>query len=168
MMRRGLIIAAFVALVAVAVAGWVRKPAPAFAQTPYPYTQTAYNQTAAQTPYPYSQSAYNQTAPGVWDAQAMPAGYANPCGPAVTPAYYYPSQAPAYRSVVYRRYTPTRRVVRNRPFSHSAAIVAGSAGVGAAIGALAGGGKGAGIGALSGGAAGFIYDRLTHRRVSYQ
>ncbi len=166
MMRRGLIIAAFVALVAVAVAGWVRKPAPAFAQTPY---QSAYNQTSA-TPYPYGQSAYNQAAPGVWDAQAMQAGYANPCGPAVTPAYYYPSQAPAYRSVVYRRYTPTstRRVVRNRPFSHSAAIVAGSAGVGAAIGALAGGGKGAGIGALSGGAAGFIYDRLTHRRVSYQ
>ena len=42
------------------------------------------------------------------------------------------------------------------------AIVAGSAGVGAAIGAIAGGGKGAGIGALAGGAGGFIYDRLTH------
>ena len=44
----------------------------------------------------------------------------------------------------------------------SAAIVAGSAGAGAAIGALAGGGKGAGIGALAGGTGGFIYDRLTH------
>ncbi len=44
----------------------------------------------------------------------------------------------------------------------SALIVAGSAGTGAAIGAIAGGGKGAGIGALSGGAAGFIYDRMTH------
>jgi hypothetical protein len=44
----------------------------------------------------------------------------------------------------------------------SVAIVAGSAGAGAAIGALAGGGKGAGIGALAGGGAGFIYDRLTH------
>jgi hypothetical protein len=43
----------------------------------------------------------------------------------------------------------------------SAAIVGGSAGVGAAIGALAGGGRGAGIGALAGGAGGFIYDRLT-------
>jgi hypothetical protein len=41
------------------------------------------------------------------------------------------------------------------------AIVAGSAGVGAAIGGIAGGGKGAGIGALAGGAGGFIYDRLT-------
>jgi hypothetical protein len=41
------------------------------------------------------------------------------------------------------------------------AIVAGSAGAGADIGALAGGGKGAAIGAASGGVAGFIYDRLT-------
>jgi hypothetical protein len=61
-------------------------------------------------------------------------------------------------------YAP-RRVVKERPFSHSAAIVGGGAGVGAAIGALAGGGKGAGIGALSGGAAGLVYDRLTHRKV---
>lgn len=44
------------------------------------------------------------------------------------------------------------------------AIVGGSAGVGAAIGAIAGGGKGAGIGALAGGAGGFVYDRLTHNR----
>ncbi len=60
----------------------------------------------------------------------------------------------------------SRRVVvtRQRPLSHSVAIVGGSAGAGAAIGALAGGGKGAGIGALAGGGAGFIYDRLTHKR----
>ena len=61
-----------------------------------------------------------------------------------------------------------RRVVRERPFSHSAAIVGGGAGAGAAIGALAGGGKGAAIGALSGGAAGLVYDRLTHRKVVEQ
>ena len=48
-----------------------------------------------------------------------------------------------------------RVVTRERSFGHSAAIVGGSAGVGAAIGALAGGGKGAGIGALAGGGGGF-------------
>jgi hypothetical protein len=45
----------------------------------------------------------------------------------------------------------------------SLAIVAGSAGTGAAIGALAGGPVGAGIGAIVGGTSGFIYDRLTYR-----
>ena len=61
----------------------------------------------------------------------------------------------------------TTRVYRTemhhgRSTGKSVAIVAGTAGVGAAIGALAGGGKGAAIGALSGGGAGFVYDRLTH------
>jgi hypothetical protein len=54
---------------------------------------------------------------------------------------------------------PVRR--HRRTNEQSALIVAGSAGTGAAIGAIAGGGKGAAIGAISGGAAGFIYDRLT-------
>ena len=43
-------------------------------------------------------------------------------------------------------------------------IVGGSAGAGAAIGALAGGGKGAGIGALSGGVAGLVYDLATKNK----
>jgi hypothetical protein len=55
-------------------------------------------------------------------------------------------------------------VVKKRPFKRSAAIVAGSAGAGALVGALAGGGKGAAIGALAGGGGGLVYDRLTHKK----
>ncbi len=53
---------------------------------------------------------------------------------------------------------------QGRSTGKSVAIVAGSAGAGAAIGALAGGGKGAGIGAATGGTAGFIYDRMTAKK----
>jgi hypothetical protein len=52
-------------------------------------------------------------------------------------------------------------VKKGRSTGKSVLIVAGSAGTGAAIGALAGGGKGAAIGALAGGGAGLIYDRIT-------
>lgn len=69
------------------------------------------------------------------------------------------------RTVTHERYvthTTTSAPVRHhRSTAKSVAIVAGSAGTGAAIGAIAGGGKGAGIGALAGGAAGLAYDRLT-------
>ena len=76
------------------------------------------------------------------------------------PETVYRDHGTTYRE----RRTTSRRATRDRPFSHSAAIVGGSAGAGAVIGALAGGGKGAGIGALAGGGAGLVYDRLTHKR----
>jgi hypothetical protein len=89
----------------------------------------------------------------------------------VAPVYGQPGyveRGPDY--VEPRRYTQhTTTYVRERPRYYrddaghrrstgkSVAIVAGSAGAGAAIGAIAGG--------LAGGGAGFIYDRLTHNHV---
>jgi hypothetical protein len=69
----------------------------------------------------------------------------------------------AARNTTYSSQSSSSEPVRHhhRSTEKSALIVAGSAGTGAAIGAIAGGGKGAAIGALSGGAAGFIYDRMT-------
>jgi len=129
------VVLAFVLLGAVAVAGWVRNPAKA-----------------------------------AGDAQATLAPANLTDAPAtLTPALYQTRQAAPARRVApqssYRPAQPTYTVRhRPRPLSHSVAIVAGSAGAGAAIGALAGGGKGAAIGALAGGAGGFIYDRMTHNR----
>jgi hypothetical protein len=54
--------------------------------------------------------------------------------------------------------------VKKRSKKKSAAIVGGSAGTGAAIGALAGGGKGAAIGAIVGGASGVVYDQNTRKK----
>jgi hypothetical protein len=97
------------------------------------------------TAQPYAQEPYPQQQP-----------YADAQRP-------YDARQPYYADRPYEQ-RRTRVVTRERSFGHSAAIVGGGAGVGAAIGALAGGGKGAGIGALAGGGGGFIYDRLTHKK----
>lgn len=149
-MGRGriLTIAGFVLLAGIAVAGWVRTPEPAAVSAMPAITC-------------YDQMGRPVTLPVMWNA---PYGQ-----PGLTPASAsaYPQEQPQRTVVRERQYTPTR-VVRKRPVKHSAAIVAASAGTGAAIGALAGGGRGAAIGALSGGAAGFIYDRLTHKKTEYR
>src|SRR5579883_169256 len=154
--------------------------APANARASYNNNQPAYGQGYEQPGYAqpsYAQSGY------------VNSGYAAPPYP---PAYYAPAETYATlipQPVVVRQPAPEpvyaqappppsetierqeyvtrpeyeyRRGHYRRSTGKSVAIVAGSAGAGAAIGALAGGGKGAGIGALAGGAGGFIYDRLTH------
>ncbi|MBI1897482.1 MAG: hypothetical protein HYZ57_11015 [Acidobacteria bacterium] len=177
--RPGLVVAAFALLSVLAVFGWMRKPdagrmgAGAFTPT------AAYNAPGAYNPYGQ---------PVMYDAQGRPVygqapyGYAgfNPCAApplgyssaAYVPAEGYGYAAPAVRTVrsqprvIRTRYVADRdsTVRRKRSTGKSVAIVAGSAGAGAAIGALAGGGKGAAIGAVSGGVAGLVYDRLTHNR----
>jgi hypothetical protein len=51
-----------------------------------------------------------------------------------------------------------------RSWQKEALIIGGSAGAGAAIGAVAGGKKGAAIGAVSGGVAGLVYDLATRNK----
>ena len=71
------------------------------------------------------------------------------------------AREPATRYVAERR-SPT--VKRHRSWEHEALIVGGSAGAGAAIGAVAKGKRGAAVGALTGGIAGLIYDLATRNR----
>jgi hypothetical protein len=70
--------------------------------------------------------------------------------------------------VIERRSTPTTSTTakksNNRSLKDEALIVGGSAGAGAAIGAVAGGKKGAAIGAVSGGVAGLVYDLATRKK----
>lgn len=97
------------------------------------------------------------------DATLQPAVYS---GPVASDTSIQPAPRARVRRVSTSAPATTRDsygepVRRGRSTGKSVAIVAGSAGAGAAIGALAGGGKGAAIGAIAGGLGGLVYDRMT-------
>jgi hypothetical protein len=97
--------------------------------------------------------------------QAAAAQSAAPAQPVRRARRTYTSSNDAYSDSGYSNNVPRdaygEPVRRGRSTRDSVLIVAGSAGTGAAIGALAGGGKGAAIGALAGGVGGLVYDRIT-------
>lgn len=153
-LKRALIIGSFAALAVVATLGWTRKSEPAAA---YPMVP------ASQALAPLPSDSYTPATPVVYSNSPYAPAFAAPAPQRA------PESAPAQteRRVARSSSVESRQprvVTRKRPFGHSAAIVAGSAGAGAAIGALAGGGKGAAIGALAGGGGGFVYDRLTNKK----
>jgi hypothetical protein len=161
--------AAGIALLAVvAVLGWTRHAGTAAPETLPQTIVTGPQEPVADIPSYAEPPSVRTISPAYSAADAAEPGYALGVAPqpassaAAAPA---PSAQPGSSYVYPSEPRSRRRVVeRERPLSHSLEIVGGSAGAGAAIGAVAGGGKGAGIGALSGGAAGFIYDRLTHKK----
>jgi uncharacterized protein YcfJ len=93
------------------------------------------------------------------DASSAPAVTSTPAANAVAARPRY--VAPRTVAVADTTRAPSVQTRRNRSWQREALIIGGSAGAGAAIGAVAGGKKGAAVGAISGGVAGLIYDLAT-------
>lgn len=153
MLTDRLVLAGVATLSAVATAGWVR-------QTPVSYAPQATNLTAPLVE--------TESFTPVQSAAFSPAGNLPVRHVSATPVKAQPVQyaqrRPIRRAYDDRRVYDDRREGTQRSTAKSAAIVAGGAAAGAAIGGLAGGGKGAAIGAITGGGGALVYDRMTHKK----
>jgi hypothetical protein len=174
MMRDRLMAFGFAALASIATAGWMRTPTPVQVSPAALTSNFNVPQAGTQSLGGDVLSAPETSASAV----LQPAVLTNEPQQATARA-----AAPTYQTVQYRRPVYRDREYRNRTYrdsdyrnddyryegqrrsaGKSAAIIAGSAGAGAAIGGMTGGGKGAAIGAIVGGVAGTVYDRSTYKR----
>ena len=171
-----LLVGSFLVLGAVAIADWNRDASPQ-ASFGEPYQeligynelgQPVYEQRGVYTTIASPPSIQPGTQPlQPVGAQPLVQPMVQPMVQPVSQRIVTPVQQPQARPAVVQtvRTEPVRVETVEQPQSRSkkasAAIIGGSAGAGAAIGAIAGGGKGAGIGAIAGGVGGLIYDQVT-------
>jgi hypothetical protein len=107
---------------------------------------------------------YNRTSETVSSAPAVTTTRVAAAPAAVRTRYAAPAAAPAVVRVADSTAPVAEPAPRKRSWQKEALIIGGSAGAGAAIGAVAGGKKGAAIGAVSGGVAGLVYDLATRNK----